>query len=259
MSSVSRDVAWLVSGNRRSPVFNRFVLGVSQVGSSCASLRASAQTVLLALCRMSGCNVAGRCDHVAEEPDVRDGTDTTGHGVTALARVAAASVSTSVLGSWLRPRRPGRDGGAVPVAHPLRFGGLRGTGWCGSLRGPARAGPGRPPTSRARPWRPHDRAPGCQRGMAPSTGRALSGTRLFTEDGATVFIAGRNPERGHALGRERTSPSSTSSTRCSGTQPSPGSRSGPAVCIRCWISRVERLRPRRRGEAPDTAESLSYA
>jgi NAD(P)-dependent dehydrogenase (short-subunit alcohol dehydrogenase family) len=67
-------------------------------------------------------------------------------------------------------------------------------------------------------------------------GRASA--RLFAQEGATVFIAGRNEERGEELVQELNDGGGaahfvelTSSTRTSGTPRSPGSRRRPERCM----------------------------
>jgi hypothetical protein len=74
--------------------------------------------------------------------------------------------------------------------------------------------------------------------------------RLCAQEGATVFIAGRNQERGDALAQEiddaggnAHSSSSTSSTRTSGTPPSPGRRAGRRAARPARHRRLERPRP----------------
>lgn len=68
-------------------------------------------------------------------------------------------------------------------------------------------------------------------------GMGRASARPFAQEGATVFIAGRNEERGDELARRsatpaaaRTSPNSTSPIKTSGRQPSPRCVTRPARC-----------------------------
>jgi NAD(P)-dependent dehydrogenase (short-subunit alcohol dehydrogenase family) len=68
-------------------------------------------------------------------------------------------------------------------------------------------------------------------------GGGCASTRLFAREGATIFVAGRNHERGNGLvaeindaGATRISLNWTRSIRTGGMPPLPRSRSKPARC-----------------------------